>query len=254
MKCPHCLHDIFPSTNTTQANASGGPRMVDGPNKGQSISITTTVHTCPQCRGATIDVGLRSTTSLVYYQAIRAYPRGGPFPPPPPEVPATIASDYIEANEVLPISPKASAALSRRCLQAILASQGYTQKDLVKQIEAALGEINPVKALPLALRENIDAIRNFGNFSAHPITDKTTLQVVEVEEGEAEWCMQLLVDAFEHFYVGPAKAAARRVALAEKLAAAGKPPMKQAQEEEAAAPTGPEGVPETTNTEVAESD
>jgi hypothetical protein len=96
----------------------------------------------------------------------------------------------------------------------------------VKQIDAALNETNASKALPLALRENIDAIRNFGNFSAHPVTDKTTLQIVDVEEGEAEWCLQLLVDAFEHYYVAPAKAAAKRAALAAKLSGAGKPPMK----------------------------
>jgi glutaredoxin len=42
------------------------------------------------------------------------------------------------------------------------------------------------KALPHELRETVDAIRNFGNFSAHPIDDKTTLQVTDVESHEAE--------------------------------------------------------------------
>ncbi len=146
MKCPHCLHEMFPATVTSQATAYGTPRMVSGAHKGQALGVTVTVHTCPKCSGPTIEVGLKGATSTVYYQTVQAYPRGGPFPPPPPEVPGTVAADYREANEVLPISPKASAALSRRCLQAILASQGYTQKDLVKQIEAVLGEADPTKA------------------------------------------------------------------------------------------------------------
>lgn len=33
----------------------------------------------------------------------------------------------------------------------------------------------------------VDAIKNFGNFSAHKITDKTSLQVIEVEPHEAEF-------------------------------------------------------------------
>lgn len=200
--------------------------MAEGPFKGKQMNIHALVHTCPRCDGPTIDMRFTNSGNATEFDAFRIYPRGGPFPPAPPEVPANIASDYSEANEVLPISPKASAALSRRCLQAILASQGYTAKDLVKQIEAVLAESDAAKALPLALRDNIDAIRNFGNFSAHPITDRTTLQIVDVEEGEAEWCLQLLLDAFQHYYVSPAVAATKRAALGAKLSSAGKPPMK----------------------------
>jgi hypothetical protein len=112
-------------------------------------------------------------------------------------------------------------------LQAILSAQGFTGGSLMKQIEKALDETDAKKALPTSLRENIDAIRNFGNFSAHPISDQTTLQIVDVEDGEAEWCLELLTDMFDHYYVRPAVAAERRAALAEKLSAAGKPPMKQ---------------------------
>ena len=41
-------------------------------------------------------------------------------PPVPKEVPSHIAEDYKEAALVLNFSPKSSAALSRRCLQAVL--------------------------------------------------------------------------------------------------------------------------------------
>jgi hypothetical protein len=145
---------------------------------------------------------------------------------PKPQTPSEIKEDYEEACRVLPVSHKASAALSRRCLQAVLREQGYMQKDLAQQIDALLNEPDPVKAIPTALRQTIDAVRNFGNFSAHPITDKTTLQVVSVEPEEAEWCLHILEETFDHYYVKPAHAAARKNALDEKLAAAGKPLSK----------------------------
>lgn len=54
----------------------------------------------------------------------------------------------------------------------------------------------------------------------------TTLQVIAVEPEEAEWCLEIVEEMFEHFYVKPAQAKARKAALDAKLAAAGKPPSK----------------------------
>jgi hypothetical protein len=106
--------------------------------------------------------------------------------PVPTDIPDNVSLDYIEACNVLPISAKASAALSRRCLQTMLHAAGYKAKDLSKEIDLLLNETDTRKALPHKLRETVDAIRNFGNFSAHPIDDKTTLQVIKVEPHEAE--------------------------------------------------------------------
>jgi Domain of unknown function (DUF4145) len=107
-----------------------------------------------------------------------------------------------------------------------LRGQGYAQKDLAKQIDTLLNETVQAKVIPSALHETIDVIRNFGNFSAHPITDQTTLQVIEVETGEAEWCLDILEDMFDHYYVKPKQAKTRKAALDAKLSAAGKPPSK----------------------------
>lgn len=89
-----------------------------------------------------------------------------------------------------------------------------------------LAETDATKAIPQSLRTVVDGIRNFGNFSAHPITDVTGLQIIDVEPEEAEWCLEVLEECFDHFYVRPAKAAARKAALDAKLAQAGKPPSK----------------------------
>jgi hypothetical protein len=77
-----------------------------------------------------------------------AYPRSTQRKPIPPDLPDAIREDYEEACMVLSDSNKASAALSRRCLQAILQSQRYTQRDLAQQIDALVGEPDRAKAIP----------------------------------------------------------------------------------------------------------
>ncbi len=225
MKCPHCLLAIHPAARTTLLETAVIPAIEAGPHQGDDYQILATLNVCPNCRGASVDFERYDFSSFLFDKTT-VFPAVGKFNPAPPEVPADIADDFNEANLVLRLSPKASAALSRRCLQGVLSSHGYTSHNLVNQVEDALAEQDASKSLPSAIRENMDAIRNFGNFSAHPITDKTSLQVVAVEEGEAEWCLEILRDLFDHYYVGPSKAAARRVSLASKLAAAGKPSMK----------------------------
>ncbi|MGH9708109.1 MAG: DUF4145 domain-containing protein [Candidatus Acidiferrales bacterium] len=80
-----------------------------------------------------------------------------------------------------PLSGKASAALSRRCLQSLLREvAGTKSKDLSDQIEDVLD------TLPAFLREQIDAVRIIGNFAAHPQKSKTTGEIIDVEPGEAE--------------------------------------------------------------------
>jgi uncharacterized protein DUF4145 len=128
----------------------------------------------------------------------QVHPVGSNRGPVPPEVPKGIAADYVEACQVLPLSAKASAALSRRCLQGMLNDKGYKGSNLAKQIDQLLKP----GVLPKHIHETVDVIRNFGNFSAHPINDKTSLQIIDVDPEEAEWCLEILEALFDHFYVG----------------------------------------------------
>jgi hypothetical protein len=106
----------------------------------------------------------------------------------------------------------------------MLNDNGYKNKDdnLAKQIDKLLN----AKVLPTHIHETVDAIRGFGNFGAHPINDQTSLQIIDVEPQEAEWCLEILEALFDHFYVGPAAARKRKAELDAKLTAAGKPPSK----------------------------
>jgi hypothetical protein len=182
---------------------------------------------CSQCKDGIIEIAPKATSGSVMAVDWRmVYPVGASRGPVSPEVPEEIAQDYIEACNVLPFSAKASAALSRRCLQNILHNAGYMGRDLNAEIDLLLNEDNPKKAIPQRLRDTIDAIRNFGNFGAHPINAKTALQIIEVDDHEAEWCLEILEECVDHFYVGPAITKVNKDALNAKLAAAKKPPSK----------------------------
>jgi hypothetical protein len=217
MKCPHC-------TVTIHAGWVMSPVLRHGHVTAWRVNFMT----CPECSADILQLGkgaagnLNSPTSDWY----QIFPTGSNRGPVSKEVPTDIAADYTEAALVLPLSPKASAALSRRCLQSVLRHAGYAQKDLSQQIDAALAEQDARKALPTGVHSILDLIRNFGNFSAHKITDQTTLQVIDVEPHEAEYCLDTLDAVFDHYYVKPAQAKAMKDALNAKLAAAKKPPAK----------------------------
>ncbi len=124
---------------------------------------------------------------------------------------------------MLPVSPKASAALSRRSLQAVLRDQAHTkEKDLYDQIE----EVIASNALPAHIADDLHAVRSIGNFATHPMKSTNTGEILEVEPGEAEWNLDVLELLFDFYFVGPASRKKRKEALNEKLTAAGKPPLQ----------------------------
>lgn len=218
MKCPHCSVEIHPGFVKTRIYGSDDYwQPVAG------LLWTAGSMTCPSCARAIITLaGEKHETESRQVAEFLAYPRHTGRPKAASEVPPHIAEDYHEASAVLASSAKASAALSRRCLQAVLRENGFAQRDLAPAIQAVIDS----RTLPTALAENIDAIRNIGNFAAHPLKDTSTNEILPVEPHEAEWNLEVLESLFDFFYVQPAKARARRAALDAKLAAAGKPPMK----------------------------
>jgi hypothetical protein len=174
---------------------------------------------CPNCLKRILYFEWRSREG---HFAERVFPTGRQALKAPSQVPADIAKDYNEAVAVLELSPKASATLSRRCLQQLLNFKGYTAGDLYGQVRALLDETDPNKRLPEAVRGVVDAIRNFGNFGAHPIQESETLKMIEVEDYEAEYCLELLRDLFEHYFVTPDRLERERQRIESKFKQAGK--------------------------------
>jgi hypothetical protein len=181
---------------------------------------------CPDCSKPIVvmfKADLKDESVSGYRDELRVvYPAKAYVLPAPKEAPPKVAQDFWEACLVLNDSPKASAALSRRCLQAVLNGNGYSGRDLAKQIDAFLAD----QKVPSYLHDSVDMIRNFGNFSAHPIDDKTTLQIIDVEPEEAQTCLDVLRSLFDFYYVQPERIRARKAELDKKLQSAGKPPSK----------------------------
>jgi hypothetical protein len=53
-----------------------------------------------------------------------------------------------------------------------------------------------------------------------------TREIVDVEDDEAEWLVEVLEELFDHVYIIPVRPASRREALNRKLGGLGKPPRK----------------------------
>ena len=143
--------------------------------------------------------------------------------PLPPEVPEPCRTDFAEACAVLNISPKASAAISRRLLQHLLRDVLKIQH---KTLDKEIAEFISRPGVPSHLTEAVDAIRTVGNFAAHPMKDTNTGEILDVEPEEANWLVNVLESLFDFLFVQPKRLAANRAMLNSKLASAGRPPVK----------------------------
>ena len=201
MKCPHCLVSFHAQYALD--------RLQRDRDSYWSIQRTT----CPSCAKFIVLLG-RNTVQWTPIEYFMVYPKGVSRSPLSLDVPSQYAQDYKEACLVLSDSPKASAALSRRCLQNILrVIANIKPSDLSKEIDEVLSS----KQLPSHLAEGIDAIRAIGNFAAHPMKSTNTGAIVEVEEGEAEWLLDVLEGLFDFYFVQPAILQKKREALNKKL-------------------------------------
>jgi hypothetical protein len=212
--CPHCLTSYHPAISRFELNADG------------EFYWRVAWQMCPACTKFVISLGRyhRHNLSALVGSSV-VHPKAAARKPFPKDViPPKIAEDYNEACLVLADSPKASAALSRRCLQNLLREHAKVKpQNLNKEIDDVLNS----KQLPSHLAGDIDAIRQVGNFAAHPTKDTSIGEIVDVEPGEAEWLLDLLEGLFDFYFVEPGETQKRRDALNAKLTAAGKPPLKQ---------------------------
>jgi hypothetical protein len=155
--------------------------------------------------------------------SVLVHPRGNPREPCPLEVPPQFADDYREACLVLGDSPKAAAALARRCLQHLLRECAKVKPgNLFDEIEEAIGAAK----LPSHINRSLDSVRSIGNFAAHPIKSKSSGEILDVEPGEAEWTLDTLEALFDFYFVEPARAQEREAKFNAKLHEAGKQPLK----------------------------
>ena len=209
MICPKCKTTIFDNSEHAVSRSRGYPAQA------VETSELILVQDCPECGQYIVEYALYvrdydgPQTKEIIWPKLRPEAR-----PVPPEVPAKFAEDYLEACLVLEDSPKASAALSRRCLQLILRDElGVNQGTLHREIQEVINRPD----IPSLISGTLDHIRTIGNFATHPNKYATTGEIVPVEQGEAEWCLEVLEELFDFCFVAPARAKERQQAIDAKF-------------------------------------
>ena len=109
-------------------------------------------------------------------------------------IPKAIRDDYEEAYSIVNLSPKASATLSRRCLQGMIRDFWNIKKS---KLADAINELQ--NKVTSSQWKAIDSVRKIGNIGAHMESDINT--IVEVDSGEAEKLLKLIELLIDKWYI-----------------------------------------------------
>lgn len=197
--CPHCQQIMVDNINTHVVYHSSfdssdfRPPLADARFKSKMNTIDMHFYKCPnsECQKPTIIArGLNDDVSDL---VVHIYPQSNckHFPD---YIPKPIRKDYEEACAILYLSPKASATLSRRCLQGMIHDfWGIKEKTLNAELTSLKGKV------PEAQWKAIDGLRELGNIGAHMEKDVNT--IVDIYDGEAEKLIMLIEILLRNWYV-----------------------------------------------------
>ncbi|WP_050937280.1 DUF4145 domain-containing protein [Vibrio harveyi] len=136
----------------------------------------------------------------------------------PSYIPEQILGDYTEACHIKDLSPKASATLSRRCIQGIIRDYWAVKPArLVDEINAIKDRVDPL------VWDSIDTIRKIGNIGAH--MEKDINKIIDVDPEEAELLIGLIEMLLREWYV----LREERKARLQKIVAVGAEKQKEKQ-------------------------
>ncbi len=197
--CPYCRQIATIKSD----NLSYDLHTFDHNNKLGCIGISSVVTVCPnsKCREFTITAALYNVDSrggswrpvgnpILRWQ-LKPQSSAKPFPD---YIPAPILQDYQEACLICDLSPKASATLSRRCLQGIIRDFWRISKArLIDEIDELKGKVDSTTW------KAIDAVRSIGNIGAH--MEKDINLIVDVEPDEADLLLRLIEVLLEEWYI-----------------------------------------------------
>lgn len=201
--CPYCGRDTTLRSGdydtSTYSFKEGNP--IDG-------HIRTTLHytLCPNrhCKKYTLSIYVSrieevklsgrnewATKGAVLNQLLIPPSKAKAFPD---YIPKVILDDYNEACLIVDKSPKASATLSRRCLQGILRDYWKVKPDtLYNDIEQIKDKTDPLTW------EAIESVRKVGNIGAH--MEKDINVIIDVEPKEAELLIWLIETLLKDWYI-----------------------------------------------------
>lgn len=191
--CPFCSANI-PLYNDTHRKVecyfnANVPHYVNDNFVNQAV-VNIHMYYCPQCRKVSfVAVGDCILEDII----VPIYPNSNAkqFPE---YIPEAIRKDYEEAYSIVNLSPKASATLSRRCLQGMIRDFWNIHKHRL------VDEINELQSLiPPAQWKAITALRKIGNIGAHMEQDVNT--IINVDIGEAEKLLKLIELLIDKWYI-----------------------------------------------------
>ncbi len=138
------------------------------------------------------------------------------------EVGPGMVGDYAEAWAILDISPRMSAVLSRRMLAEILRKHAQIdQYSLGAQLQTFVEDVG----YPRRLREAVHYLQKMGDFGAHEQRSDQA-EVIDVDEVEAIWTLEVVAELLNHFVVTPGRDANVKASFDEKLRQANRPPIQ----------------------------
>jgi len=153
--------------------------------------LSLSFYKCPHCEEYTIYAdGIGSKVEDVHVP-IRPISSAKQFPK---YIPEAIRQDYEEACAIVNLSPKASATLSRRCLQGMIRDfWGISKSRLIDEINELQSKI------PAQQWKVIDGIRRIGNIGAH--MEKDINLIVDIDPDEAKKLIKLIEHLLEQWYI-----------------------------------------------------
>ncbi|MGB9938434.1 DUF4145 domain-containing protein [Methanosarcina sp.] len=99
----------------------------------------------------------------IWFKDKLMYPCLSTAPLPYDDMPSDVKEDFLEARNVVEISPRSAAALLRLALQKLMKHLGQEGEDINKDI----GQLVK-KGLPVKIQEALDSLRVYGNEAVHP--------------------------------------------------------------------------------------
>jgi len=190
--CPYCgmTMSVNPDTHQTRypsfshSNGYTGDRFVES-------TLGIDFYHCPNCGQYTISATGKGYSVEDVKMGIRPQSTAKQYPS---YIPLQIREDYEEACSILDLSPKASATLSRRCLQGMIHDYwGISDSNLFAEITALKDKVQP------DLWNALNSLRQLGNIGAH--MEKDVDLIVDIDPNEAEKLIQLIELLMKEWYI-----------------------------------------------------